>query len=301
MLLPHKVKQILFDNYKEFIGFSKKKFANLEYQGLCHEELVNESIIAVLDVKTGFEDKETVIKYVKKSIETVGYHERELLKDFKFILQKAQFKENEKAVIEIDRPKPIDAPTDEFIRVYELFEKQRFGTDNEKMICNNCAGTSFYNCSNSRFKCKICGYILSVTSGTYLSNMNLSLSKMYKLLTWICKPYKTSSYFLAKLCDLSQKTTWYRRKLILSVILNNEQYNVDEILDRLLTPKKHDNNPIVLMNTSTRNRKFDINDIYNMRRLYTEKIYNTVEIAKIYDTDASSVRKIGKKLLYKSF
>lgn len=302
MILPHKIKKIAFDSYKELIEYSKKRFINLEYKGLAHEELVNEAIITILDVKNGFENKETVLKFIKKSIETIGFHEMNILKDYNFILKPSINNETSKPLLDVGyMPPPIDTPTDGFIRIYEIFERQRFGADNEKRICNNCSSTSFYSVRGNQSKCKVCGYILSMTSGTYLNNMRISVSKYYKLLTWICKPYKTSTFFLARLCGLTQKTSWTKRKLILSVIKQNASFSTDQILDKLLTSKRHDDEPIVLIDTSYKNRKFDINDIYNIRRLYTEKIYNSPEIAEMYNTDASSIRKIGKKLLYKAF
>jgi hypothetical protein len=69
---------------------------------------------------------------------------------------------------------------------------------------------------------------------------------------------------LGLLCGLTQSSAWKRRKVILSLIKNHNLNSVSEILDKLLTDKKTDNEPIKLIETN--NKEFLIKKIYAINK-----------------------------------
>jgi hypothetical protein len=295
MIKTEQLREIVFSHYSQFIKFSKTSFPSIHRQGISHDELVNEAIVNIFDVKAGFETENNVLDFITKAIKAAGYHERECLKDGNFIVQKVDNEEYSK-LEKLSKPVHVDTPSDEFIKIYGIFERYRFGLKNEKKVCNKCQCSRFYNVKNGQLKCAGCGYKMSLIARTYIGNMKLTYSKFYKLVTILSKDQNITSHFLAKRLSVTQKTAWHRKHLIISVmasIFNNKRCDV---IYKILTCIDFDVKKVELIETGI--RKFSPDDIFEIRRLRKDNVYKVKEIAEIYLTDTSTIYKIARRELY---
>lgn len=288
---------VIFRNYADFIKFAHVIFPRIERQGILCEELVNEAIVNIFDVKDGFASEENAIIFIKQAIKAAGYHEKDCLKDINFHTQRGEHDEYSK-LDKLSKPIHIDLPSDEFIKIYGIFERYRFGLKNEKRFCNKCKCEKFYNTKRG-LECAGCGYKQSITARTYISDMKLKYAVFYKIVTILCRDQKISSRFLAKRIKVSQKTAWNRKHLIISVIANIDKSKRSQVFYKILTCVDFDEKKVELLPTNKNNRKFLPEEIYEIKRLRNDRVCTAKEIAEIYFTDVSTIYKIVKGFIYK--
>lgn len=295
MLTQDEIRTIAFGEYEAFIKYAIKHFPKIQYKGIPHDELVNEAIINVFDFNR-FESKEQLIKFIQTSIKTIGDHERRLLFDSNFIIKKTEI--GEFSLLSLNKPFVIDKPSDEFIKIYLLFEQYRFGEKKEKMVCNKCGFNVFWELDNykDRYKCKHCRHRMSLTSRTYIHGIKLKYSVFYKMCTKLLEDkWQTSSIFLGKFCGVTQTTAFKRKILIVSAGNNIQSLNRWNLMYKILSNKEWDDQPIELIR---RKKKFSPDDIQNIRRLVNDDVYKMSYICDMYKTDRSTIRKIAKGLAY---
>lgn len=291
MLNKDDIRKIVFENYSYFIEFAKKKYVSLKYRGVPPDELVNEAIVNIFDVTLEFSSEKELLKFIEKSIFSNYMFEKELLKENNF----CSFIENKSS-----KKLNIDSPSEEFIETYNIFELCRFKINNSEKKCTSCGFNKFFQLKNGWLKCKACGKKLSITSKTYFHNLKLSYVKTYKIIKLLSRDSFISSVKLSKIAGITQKTAYNRKYLIDSVINTIKSKDVNTILQKILTHKEYDeikNNGIDFLEKNK--RKFNLNQILEIRRLSNEKVYNLKEIAEIFGSDPSTICKIVKFKIYK--
>lgn len=293
MIDNNQLRIIVFSHYDEFAKYAKSVFPYIGRQGLLHNELVNEAIVNIFDVRGGFEGEEQVVGFIMTAIKTVGQHEKESLKDYNFTTQIGSDGEYTK----IDKPAFLDVPSDEFIKTYLFLEGLRFGANNEKKICPRCKGVKFYNIAQG-LKCGCCGYKMSLTASTYISNMKLKYSVFYKLVVVLCQDPNISTYQLAKKLNITQVTAWKRKRLVTSIMDTTEQTTCSALMERILTSTTLDMVKFKLSDTNKHNKSFTNDEIREIRRL--KDVLKAKEIADIYQVDLSNLYKIFKRTVYKN-
>jgi transposase-like protein len=295
MVTQNDIKRIVFEFYSDFVLYSETQFPNIKKQGLSHEEFVNEAIINLFDYKQKLKNQQQVITFIKNAINSIAKYEIGFLKDYNFYQKRIDDPNREILTIKNSDQLSIESKSESFIKIYELFEKARFELYGGKKICNQCKGSSFYKLNDGRYGCKNCGYKLSVTARTYVDNLKLPYSKLYKLIILIVEYKKMPTKHLAKWVGVSYKTAWLRERLILSALKTTGLRRKHEILSKLLTNSELDKNPIVL---EDKGKKFDRKDVEEIKRLKNDNIYSAKEIAQTYETDTSTIYKIAKGQLY---
>lgn len=300
------VKNFIFSDYASFILYAEGRFNKMRRQGVSPEEIVNEAIVSVFDSGIAFKSGDEVVSFVKKAILTVGWNERELLRDENFITKTSQIG---KEYSLLERPiKSPCAPSAEFLKIYAIFEKARYGRGDRKKRCNKCGCKSFYNMANDfdyvrggRIKCRVCGYKMSIQAQTYLHSAKIKYAQFYKLITLSVSKKKVSSREAAKRVGLSQKTTWMRMHLIKSTAQHIGSLSRSRILQRILVNSVHDLTPIKPADTNIHNRKLSPDDAINIYRLLKDKVFPALEIATMYELDLSQVYRIGRGEAYRMF
>lgn len=296
MLTKEEIRNHTFSSYNEFINFAQSKHSSLTKKGVPPEELVNEAIVGIFDVRIPFHSKEDLTKFIFKSIVEIGFHERDLLKDHNFYTKKDS---SGKEYSNIDRKSNLILPSKEFVKIYSLFEKARFGKNNSKKICNNCKSKNFYELNDGRLKCKSCYRKMTITSQTYLADRKLSYQKIHKLAKTVVYNPKMGTPTLSKIVGISQKTAYHRKYLLDCAISVLNKRNTFNVLERILRnvsfeSEKNKKIPTLLKHV----RKFSKQDILEIRRLRDFDIYSCTEVSKIYSTDTSTINKISKRISY---
>lgn len=290
------LREAVFKNYSVFISYAASKFRFLSIKGVPPEDLVNEAIITVLDCRQDFNEISDVINYVTKSINSIGWHENSLLKDVNFstvVNKGGSFDIAEKKIIPV-----LNQPDSEFIKTYQIFSDARFGINSEKLICPNCKSTSFYSVATRKviYSCKGCSMQLSATNRTYLHKTTLKYSQIYRAIILLCKNPKLSSLKLSATINCSPKTGYIKKRLIVSAMNEIIEPCPSKVLERILRCRDFEDAPIKLK--STRSRKYTPDQVIEMRRLYNDGIYNLREVAELFSSDPSTVRKIIKGMAY---
>ena len=299
MLSPEQIKNVVFSNYDYFIKYAKNNYSYIKRNGLDIEELVNEAIVNIFDVKTPFLDNESILSFVKTAIKSGYFIEKESLKDNNFIIRNNR---NGEEYSIPDKPIHINVPSEEFIKIYSIFELHRFGNNLERKACNKCGAIKFKEYSTGKglkMRCLSCRYWMSITAQTYICNMKLSYSIFYKLVTVISQNENVTSVKLGKLIGITQATAWKRKRLIISTILNVNSKKRDILMDKILNLKIYDDQPIELIKTGM--KKFTPDDIREIRRLKNNQIYRAKEIAEMFLTDSSTINKIAKGIIYYNY
>ena len=75
MIEKNKIKDIVFSNYNEYIRIACEKHSYLKKIGISPEELVNESIVGIIDCRIKFQDEQSIHDFIKKAINSVAYVE----------------------------------------------------------------------------------------------------------------------------------------------------------------------------------------------------------------------------------
>lgn len=298
-LTKDNIKEIVFSNYTVLCSFAKLKFGYIENYGLSPDELVNEAIITIFDSTAEFFDEVELLRFIEKSITTIGYEEKEHLKDGNFLDRR---KSSGEGYSLLDKEiKEVVAPSEDFLRIYSFFELARFGIDKEKMICPKCRNNSFYlrkevlKSGSGKYKCKLCGHNMSLHSTTYINNLKLPFLKLYKLVSILSKYPKISSCELSRRVGITQATAWKRKHLFSSAAETINSYNKADIMDKILSCIYHDSGIEMIEKNK---RKFSDDDIRMIRKMRNELQMTCKEIASCYITDASTINKIAKGKIY---
>ncbi len=294
------IREFVFGSYAELIVFAKSKFYSLTQKGVSIEELVNEAVVGVFDAKIDFENTDVLLNFIKQSIKGIGYEEKELLKDNRFIIKQTALGKEYRT-----RKKPnlyLDKPSYEFTKMYLLFEKHRFNKENI-FYCPKCGSEKYYNrvhYGKQKYECKSCRKIFSITSSTYIDSMKIPYSKLYKGITILCNDFKYSSYMLARKMEVTQKTAWARGHLIKSTITSIGCSKRSLVLSKLLTVEQLDKKPIVLLitNNQLRLKPEDISTIIRCRK---ENIYSAIELSKMFNVARRMINRIVRGELYKQY
>lgn len=297
MLTKDNIREIVFNNYSVLLNYAVNKFTYLASRGLPAEELVNQAVVNIFDVTMPFLTEESLLSFIYSNLSGTAKIESDSIKDNNYFL-----KTNEKGYL-VDRTDTIMrfkaiGPSSQFIEMYNLFEDCKYGIEHIKK-CRFCGCTSFYSLKDGRYKCKACLKKMSILSGTSITNMNISYAKFYQLVGAICREPELSSVTLAKDLGLSQKTAYYRKRLIISTMNTINSTDPIAILEKLLKFPELD--AIKIKDVGTNNDKFNKDTILTMKRLYRDGIHNISELSSIYSLDASSMSKIINNKLYKKY
>lgn len=288
----NKLRSVVFGNYADFIKYAKQVFRG---KRVSYEEIVNESIVAIFSVNTVFYTTDDVIKFIHVTIKRVGCNEIELTKDKRFI---AQLHHNDDITeIILNKEVYVDAPSDEFIEIYNLFEKLRFGENLSNLICFNCGSKKLtQHPVILKFTCNICRTDTYLTGGTYLNKRRTSLIKIYKIINKICASTEITAMEISKSFKLTYKCAWKYTRLICCAIT---QVGADPylVLEKLLIPIKLDDNPIEIKNQT---HVLTADDVRFIRDMYNGGIMNTKQLAQKFSIDYSNVRKTIKGKIHKS-
>ena len=295
MLNKDQIREFTFRNYDDFISFAKSKFSSLVYKGIPAEELVNEAIINVFDVKLPFEDEAGLVNFIKGCIKGCGYNELENIKDSNYLTKVSNSKEEYSL---LDKEIKEGLPQEHFSEIYSIFEKARFGLDNEKRLCQFCGFNDFYIVARrNTFKCKACHKPMSLTSRTYLANTKLKYSILYKMIILIYNRDVSGSHQLGRLLRITQKTAYNKSFLIRSVIMTLKEVSVYNILYKLLSNMDADEQGLYYVPKNV--RKYSNTDIVEIRRLYDQGINTVTEIGVIFGVDYRDISSIVNRKIYK--
>lgn len=303
-LSKDKIREIVFGNYERLVVLAKSKFFFLPQRGIPCEEIVNQAVINIFDVRKPFSSEQELLAFIEKNMIILAAHEKHALNDGNFFVK---YTKNGGEINAMDhlasKQTTFVGPTDDFIRIYNIFEKARFGENDEKKSCNNCGCTSFYNMNlktKDTFKCCACGRRMSLTAQTYVHNLKLSCIKLYRICRAICDNQNITTYDLAKSAGVQQTTAWAKRKVVLSIIKHVKSANISDVLYKMLTSKIFDEDkPDLEFNFFP--DKFTKSDVLEIRRLVNNKIYKTKEVAEMYQSDPSNIRKIAKGIVYSKY
>lgn len=145
------------------------------------------------------------------------------------------------------------------------------------------------------YQCKTCRHQAGITRGTYLSNMKMPYRVFLKILEALCDNQRLSVRSLCEIGGLSPRPAQKNRALILGAIKSAKSVVPNEVLKRLLVYKESDKDPIKLERVP---KKFSDDQIIEIRNL--QQPYSVGEIAKKYNTDSKTIRKIQKREYYAS-
>lgn len=311
ILTENQIHSIVFEEYNNLLIYTRKKFPFLKYNNIKFEEVVNESVISIFDCTFEFKSKEELLEFLHKTIllsvsrelnfkEGCNSNSRGAIRN-KYIGGREMVQEKPG-----DYPFDIDISTDpvssiifcqpDFFNVYELFETARFGNNDEKSECIKCGSKRFY-VFNQIYKCCACGRQRTIRSGTYLNSCKLSFKKLYLLIKTICSDPSVTSAYIARYCEITQKTAYYKALLIKSIIKHIDSARLEDVLTKLLTVVVKDDSLVIVQKATP---KFSPEDVAEIRRLRKGDILKNKEISILYNTDPSTIAKITSHKIYNS-
>lgn len=232
------VQECLWANYESLIKYAAENSSYVKKYDINIVDIVHEAIISLVDSELSFESTEVLMKTVKKSIETISFHETRIVKT------KISYTEEDednyldpRKLITMERATDLYAFPDDLNQMFEMFYNSRF-YKHKRIDCHKCGSASTWKMDcvtkTTLAKCRICSAHISITAGTYLDNTKLSYYKWYKLIKTACECDNISSYQLAKLLKIRQPTAWSRYRLVKSIIFETGNDPV-EVLKKLLS------------------------------------------------------------------
>jgi len=287
-------------HYNYFIKIAVKKYEYLNKRGVPAEDIVNESLISIYDMRPFPLNEDVYKEVVLLAMDSTFRREKELLQDSNFTTIRAEGSVGKTYQLEESKiAKKVCVPSQEFVELNNLLYKCRFGDKGEKKICVSCGGINFQHIEaygKPLEKCKICGHKLSFISRTYFNNTKLKLNIVYKMLLILSKNKDISSVKLAKRVGVTQKTAYYKMRLMLATMKNIGKSNPNSVLYKILSVKEMDEeNPIIETRLTT--ERFTPAEIHEIKRLKSIG-YKPSEIGLIFNYDASGIRKILRGELY---
>ena len=282
------------DNYKELTNYAKSNYSYLEKKGISINEVINEAIISIYDQNPFPETEQDYVDAVKKSMNVVYFHEKELLKDSNYIVKKSTSKDSETYSLTDKVTKNIEELDPYLVKVCNLFYLNRFGKKDEKKVCNKCGAKRFYvlpetTKSKQVLKCCACGYKMGINARTYNHCAKLKNTVFYNFIKKVCKNKCISTHELGRQLNITQKTSYYRKKLVLSAILTIKSTNPNKVLYKILTNKEKDENKLKFV--KRRKRGLSINQRKEIVRLHNLG-YKNKELSEMFKKDRSYISKV---------
>lgn len=280
-LSPNYIKRLVFEKYDWFLTYTAKKYdLRCLKQGLDYRDFVNDAIITLIDITSGFNSDNEIISVVMKIIENNAIREFSLLQNGRFFTKTDDFSI-------LNRGSKTDSYSANFIQIYTLLEDYKLGDG--KRRCTKCGNTTFYKCTDGlNVKCMRCSSKNSLTSKTNLDSTKLNCIKIYKMVISVCRNPKISSIKLAEICDITQKTACKRLSLI-RTIYNQVGSDPIKIINQLLSDKRE--NKIDLSP-----KHLTIDKVIEIRRLL--EFTPVKEVAKLYEIDVSNMYKIKNRKIH---
>ncbi len=277
-------------HYNYFIKIANKKYSYLSKKGIAVEEIVNEALVSVYDMKPFPSNEDIYKECVSLAMDNIFINEKKTLSDVNFTTKKSENNSDWDLTEKLINTE-IDSPSKQFVEMYNYLHQKRFGVNNENKVCVSCGGKNISylpsKSNHSVLKCAICEYKMSETSRTYLDNIKLKPTIIYKMAKILCKEKNITSVELAKKLEITQKTAFYRMALLLSAKEDVKIKNADNVMARLLVIVDKDESPLVL---KKRVHSLSYQDVNEMKRLKSIG-YSTKELSQMFKKDESTIRK----------